>query len=139
LIDFLINCARTFIFSTAPGPAAAAAATAGIKLTQSEEGDRRGRLLWQRVAELKSKLGIESSEQSAAIIPIVLGSESRAVEAAKELRSRGLFVPAIRFPTVPRGSARLRVTLTAMHSLADVDSLATAVQALNIPAETLST
>src|SRR5213076_3243170 len=101
------NSARSFIFSTAPSPAAAAAATAGIQLTQSEEGKRRCRLVWQLVAELKSKLGEQKMTPPAAIIPILLGSEARAVEAAKELRTRGLFVPAIRFPTVPRGSARL--------------------------------
>jgi len=131
LIDCLINGARTFIFSTAPMPAAAATATAGIQFVQSATGEERRKLLWQRVAELNSQLDVQSSAPRSAIVPIVLGSESKALEAAAFLRSKRLFVPAIRYPTVPRGAARLRVTLTADHTRADIDALASALQALD--------
>ena len=124
LIDFLVNRARSFIFSTAPVPAAAAAATAAIQLVQTADGKARRERLRERVAELHSALGIPHSALSGAIIPIILGDEERAVESATRLRERGIFVPAIRFPTVARGAARLRVTLTASHSPEDVETLA---------------
>ena len=127
LIDFLINRARTFIFSTAPVPAAAAAATAGIRFVQSSEGETRRKLLWQRVGELQSAIGHRQSAISGAIVPILIGSEAEAVEAAAKLREQSIFVPAIRYPTVARGQARLRVTLTAVHSADDVNQLATAL------------
>ena len=123
LIDLLVNRARSFIFSTAPVPAAAAAATAGIQLVQSIEGERLRAQLQHLSARFKSEIGNGKSEIPGAIIPIILGDEERAVEAAAKLRERGIFVPAIRFPTVARGKARLRVTLTASHSPEDVASL----------------
>lgn len=127
LIDFLVNRARSFIFSTAPVPAAAAAATAGIQLVQSGEGSERTRRLWQRVAELKSGIRNPKSEVESAIIPLIVGDESQAVATASALRERGLFVPAIRYPTVARGAARLRITLTADHSAEDVGELTKAI------------
>jgi 7-keto-8-aminopelargonate synthetase-like enzyme len=128
LIDFLINRGRSFIFSTAPVPAAAAAATAGIRFVQSEAGALRRDQLWQRVNELNSKLNLEDSRPTGAIIPLILGNEAAAVEAAAVLRARDIFIPAIRYPTVARGQARLRITLTASHSADDVVTLATALQ-----------
>ena len=127
LIDFLVNRARSFIFSTAPVPAAAAAATAGVQLVQSGEGsDRTGRL-WQRVTELKSEIRNPKPEIESAIIPLIVGDESQAVATASALRERGFFVPAIRYPTVARGAARLRITLTADHSAEDVRKLTLAL------------
>ena len=123
LVDFLVNRARSFIFSTAQVPAAAAAATAAIKLVQSAEGDARRSQLWQRVAEFKSEIGNRKSEIPSAIIPLIIGDENLAVEAAASLRNLGIFVPAIRYPTVARGAARLRITLTAAHSSDDVAKL----------------
>jgi len=135
LVDYLINRARTFIFSTAPVPAAAAAAVAGLRLVQSLDGAQRCARLWQRIAELRSGLSAqETAKQSApgAIIPLLIGDETKAVEAAAALRSRDIFIPAIRYPTVARGSARLRLTLTAAHSSLDVAQLLTALKALNL-------
>ena len=63
-----------------------------------------------------------------AIIPLILGDEAKAVAAATQLRAQGIFVPAIRHPTVARGSARLRITLTAAHSADDVSRLARALE-----------
>ncbi len=123
LVDFLVNRARSFIFSTAPVPAAAAAAQAGILLTQSNEGANRVEQLWKRVAEFQSAIRNPQSALPSAILPLIIGDETKAVETAVKLREQGCFVPAIRYPTVARGTARLRITLTAAHSEADVKQL----------------
>lgn len=127
LIDYLVNRARSFIFSTAPVPAAAAAATAGIKLVQTNEGQTRNETLWTRVAEFQSAIGNPQSAIPSAIIPLIIGEESAAVAASATLREQGLFVPAIRYPTVARGAARLRITLTTAHTAQDVSKLAQAL------------
>jgi 7-keto-8-aminopelargonate synthetase-like enzyme len=128
LVDFLINRARSFIFSTAPVPAAAAAAVAGTQLAQSAEGEARRKSLWRLVDLLNSKLQIQNSKFRSAIIPILIGDESKALQAAAKLREQNIFIPAIRLPTVSRGQARLRVTLTAAHSANAIDSLAAALE-----------
>ncbi|MFO1475842.1 MAG: 8-amino-7-oxononanoate synthase [Verrucomicrobiota bacterium] len=120
LVDFLVNRARSFIFSTAPVPAAAAAARAGIELIAGPEGERRCADLWDRVAQL--------GRHPAPIVPVVVGSESAALDCAARLRERGMFVLAIRYPTVARGQARLRITLTAAHTPADVQALSDALR-----------
>jgi 8-amino-7-oxononanoate synthase len=132
LIDYLINRARTFIFSTAPVPAAAAAATAGICLVQSSKGEQCRQTLWQRVASLNSALELRRATPTAAIIPILLGDETKAVETAAALREQGLLIPAIRYPTVARGQARLRLTLSASHSPSDIEKLVAAVKKLDV-------
>ena len=128
LIEFLINRARSFIFSTAPFPAAAAAATAGVRVIQSAIGENLCQALWARVSQLTEGLTFKKGAESA-IIPIHVGSEKKAVDAANSLLERGIYVPAIRYPTVARGKARLRVTLTASHTKAQVDELVDALQA----------
>jgi 8-amino-7-oxononanoate synthase len=125
LIDFLVNRARSFIFSTAPVPAAAAAATAGIQVVQSNEGKTRRDLLWQLVKQFDSK-------SISAIIPLIIGDEAKAVELAAKLRARNIFIPAIRYPTVARGAARLRVTLTAAHTTEDVAELLAALKTFGV-------
>lgn len=127
LIDYLINRARTFIFSTAPGPASAAAATAAIKLVQAGEGEVRRSRLWQRVDSVKNaliKAGWRLPPVQSAIIPLVIGPESKALALANSLRGDGIFIPAIRYPSVGRGQARLRVTVSAAHSPEDIAALA---------------
>ena len=134
LIDYLINRARTFVFSTAPVPAAAAAATAGVQFVQSSAGEDRRRKLWQNVSVLFPTINHQLSPLSAppsAIIPIMLGPESKAVEAAAALLERGIFIPAIRYPTVARGQARLRLTLSAAHTQADLTQLLAALKSLD--------
>jgi len=123
LIDYLVNRARSFVFSTAPVPAAAAAATAAIHLVRSDVGEERRRLLWQLVNALTPHLAPGAVNRPSAIIPIHVGEETKAAEAAAALRHRGVFIPAIRFPTVARGQARLRLTLTAAHTTADLEKL----------------
>jgi 8-amino-7-oxononanoate synthase len=128
LVDLLINRARSFVFSTAPVPAAAAAATAAIRFVQSAEGETRRNRLWECSEQLNSKLKTQNSKFRGAIVPLIVGGEARAVEAAATLREQNIFVPAIRYPTVARGQARLRVTLTAAHSAEDISQL---IHALN--------
>lgn len=123
LVDFLVNRARSFIFSTAPVPAAAAAATAGIRLVQSDEGKVRRDSLWKLVKKFNPK-------SASAIIPLIIGDEIKAVDLATKLRAENIFIPAIRYPTVARGSARLRVTLTAAHTASDVSKLTAALKIL---------
>ncbi len=130
LIDYLINRARSFIFSTAPVPAAAAAARAAIELVQSAEGQARRDRLWSLVDQTKTILtqsGWPLSTVRSAIIPLIIGSESNALEIAATLHKSDIFIPAIRYPTVARSQARLRLTLTAAHTLEDLTKLLTAL------------
>ena len=131
LIDYLVNRARTFVFSTAPVPAAAAAAAAGVRFVQSSAGEERRRKLWQNVTSLLCAIDSQRSTRASAIIPILMGEESKAVQAAATLRERGIFIPAIRFPTVARGQARLRLTLSASHTPADLAQLVAALKSLD--------
>ena len=132
LIDLLVNRARSFIFSTAPVPAATAAATTGIHLVQSNEGKARRDLLRQLVKQFNSKLKTQNSHFVGAIIPLIIGGEAKAVELSSKLRAQNIFIPAIRYPTVARGQARLRVTLTAAHTPEDVLQLIRALKDLEI-------
>ena len=122
LIDFLRNRARSFIYSTAQPPSIVAAAAAAVGFVMSDAGNGRRDQLWRNVSEMKnglSTLGIQNESRSA-IIPIVVGEVTSAVEMSRKLFERGVFVPAIRFPSVPRGKARLRVTVTAAHESTDI-------------------
>ena len=122
LIDFLRNRARSLIYSTALPPAVCAAAAAAVDFVMSAEGHQRRDQLWRNVSELKnglSALGVQNESRSP-IIPIIIGDEAAAVETSRRLYERGIFVPAIRFPTVPKGKARLRVTVTALHESRDI-------------------
>jgi 8-amino-7-oxononanoate synthase len=130
LTDYLVNRARSFIFSTAPVPAAAAAARAAVELVQSAEGAKRCDQLWSLVNQLKTglaPLGWALSGVNSAIIPLIIGPEDAAMDAAAALREAGIFIPAVRYPTVARGQARLRLTLTAAHTTQDVAVLLTAL------------
>lgn len=127
LVDLLINRARSFIFSTAPVPAAAAAATAGIHFVQSPAGETRRNLLWERVKEFHSAMRTPQPQFRSAIIPVMIGDETKALETATALLNQNILVPAIRYPTVARGKARLRVTITASHAQGALRKLADAL------------
>ncbi len=114
-IDLLTNRARSFIYTTASPPALAHAATVALDLIRSSEGKTLRARLQQNIAIL--------SPQSTPIIPKILGSNEAALEAANQLEQAGFLVPAIRFPTVPRGTARLRISLSAAHPPEIVTSL----------------
>ena len=132
IIDLIVNRARSYIFSTAPTPADAAAALAALRIVRSAEGAAlTGRLasLIERVTEA----GFAPPGHSSPIIPIVLGSEQAALTASAALLHEGLWVPAIRPPTVPVGTSRLRVTLSAAHSDEEVSRLLHALTLLPRP------
>lgn len=135
LVDFLVNRARSFIFSTAPVPASAAAARAGLALFQSAEGESRRQAVWQRVDQLKNGLiggGWKLPVVRSAILPLLIGDETKAVEIATALRAADIFIPAIRYPTVARGAARLRLTVTAAHTAEDIAQLMSAFKSLDL-------
>ncbi len=129
LIEYLINRARSFIFTTAPPPAVAGAALAALEIVQSKEGERRVRSLWDRVEELRQGLGLPKPDTSP-IVPYMLGEEARALDFSARLQQAGLLVPAIRYPSVPSGQARLRITLSADHTTAQVNRLTEAIDRL---------
>ncbi len=133
LIDWLINRARSFIFSTAPPPALAAAATAAIEFLASAEGENRRLLLWKRIVRLHAELpAAEAAKGTAnsAIVPWIVGDEQRALDLARALQGEGLLVPAIRYPTVAKGAARLRITVSAAHTDAQIAQLGGALRRL---------
>lgn len=121
VISLLVNRARSFIYSTAPPPAVAHAATASLRLIQGGEGEKRRNKLAANMALWQQQSGAMSA---AAIFPVIIGDESRAMELGRRLLDAGFLVPAIRYPTVARGSARLRVTVSAVHEPAQIEALA---------------
>lgn len=171
LVEWLVNRARSFIFSTAPPPALAAAALAAIEFLNSAEGEARRALLWKNIETLRAALpepapeitvpappprtkapkrgvlrqllssvrGPNAAEitsttalatTGSAIHPFLLGEEQAALDLARSLQSEGFLVPAIRYPTVAKGAARLRITVTAAHDEAQIRALAGALARL---------
>lgn len=124
LIETLIQFARPYIYTTSQPPAVACATLAALQLVR-EEGWRRELLhtLIQRFRRGATALGLDLMLSATPIQPILVGDSARALALSAALRRRGILVTAIRPPTVPAGSARLRVTLTAAHREAHVDLL----------------
>jgi 8-amino-7-oxononanoate synthase len=151
LIEWLINRARSFIYSTAPPPAIAAAALAAVNFLSSSEGEARRLLLWERIRlirELLLSLDVGRSPSSSkrstpnaqrstlnapasAIFPLLVGDEHAALDLAAALKREGFLVPAIRYPTVAKGSARLRITVTAAHEEDQIKAFCQAVKRLS--------
>ena len=126
LIDLVINRARSFIYSTAPSPAVAAAATAAVEFLMSMQGERRRQQLRGNLAQFAEEmphLFTGGRKIQSAIIPVILGQAEAALEAAQVLAKKGYFVPAIRYPTVARDAARLRVTISARHTSKQISGL----------------
>ena len=128
LIEYLIQKARPYIYTTALPQPVAAASRAALKLAQVE-GWRRERLrtLIERFRAHARQLQVPLGASHSPIQPIVLGSETAVLAASQALQTCGFWVVAIRPPTVPKGSARLRVTLSAAHTEAQVDRLVEAL------------
>ncbi|BCJ86993.1 8-amino-7-oxononanoate synthase [Effusibacillus dendaii] len=124
LIDLLRNRARPFIYSTALPPAVIAAASCALRIIESEP-ERRVHLcrLATRVRSGLEELGCRVMKGNTPIIPVLIGDAETAVRMAGELEREGVFAPAIRPPTVPSGSSRIRLTVMASHTDADVDCL----------------
>jgi 8-amino-7-oxononanoate synthase len=130
LIETLIQSARTYVYTTAMPAALAEAARAALRIVQSD-GKRRERL-FQRVEQFREgarQIGLRLMESRTPIQPVLVGDSARAVQLSERLLDAGLLVPAIRPPTVPEGTARLRVTLSAGHTKAQVDRLLEALEA----------
>ena len=124
LIEGLTQFARSYVYTTAMPPALAAAARVAVELARTEEW-RREKLaaLIARFRRGATQLGLPLTGSASAIQPLLLGDAETALQAARALERRGLLVIAIRPPTVPRGQARLRITLSAVHEEAHVDRL----------------
>jgi len=125
LVELLVNRARPYIFTTAPTPADVAAALAALRLLRGDEGARL-------VAQLRAAIDLVRPGHPSPIVPLVLGDERRAVAASDALLERGFLVPAIRPPTVPVGTSRLRVALSAAHRRDAVRDLVAALDELGL-------
>ena len=128
VVDLLINRARSFIYSTAPPPFLADAAASMLALVAGSAGDLRRETLQKRLSSLRA--AFPGEERPAAIFPVIFGEEIHALQAAESLLEAGFLVPAIRFPTVARGAARLRVTVGPSHSEEQVRGLVDALKGL---------
>ena len=153
LRDILINRARSFIYSTAPSPGVTGASLAAVELMQTEEGERRQGDLWTNIAALAAGLsditntrrisgntwvpveyGLQNTEGDPArfypaspVFSWITGSEESALALSQKLLDQGILAPAIRYPTVPRGAARLRITVSAAHTPVQIQSLTEAL------------
>jgi 8-amino-7-oxononanoate synthase len=135
LIEWLINRARSFIYSTAPPPAIAAASLAAVDFLASPEGEERRLLLWERIRLMqgllpRAGLNEEQSGARSAIFPWIVGDEQAALNLAAALQNEGFLVPAIRYPTVAKGAARLRITVTAAHTASQIEALCGTIKRL---------
>jgi 8-amino-7-oxononanoate synthase len=126
LVDCLVHGARSLIYSTAPSPAVCGASLAALALVQGAEGEARRRLLWERTARFAEATGLPGTSP---IFPLVYGAEEAALAASAALAEWGIAVPPIRYPTVARGRARLRVTVTAATAPEELEALISALAA----------
>ena len=135
LIDYLVNFARSFIYTTAMPPVLASVTAQAVNLSQSDTA--RSDKLLANIRTLADGLtaqgwqvGIDGNACQTAIIPVVIGDNDKTMELANRLKSHGFWVSAIRPPTVPVGTARLRFCVSASHSDAQIDDLLTVMQTL---------
>ncbi len=128
LIDWLLNRARPYVFSTALPPALAAAAAAALEIV-TREPERRGQLL-ARAAELRARLrarGWRVGDSIGPILPLVIGDAQRTMQLSARLREQGFLVPGIRPPSVPKGESLLRMSLSYGHSREMIEQLLVAL------------
>jgi 8-amino-7-oxononanoate synthase len=133
LIDWLVNRGRSFVFSTALPPSVIAAGSAAVDLVHGTEGAALRKTLRENILSFRAGLPEAWTSKvlsSSAIQPLICGEAETALEFAATLREAGFLIPAIRYPTVPRRSARLRITLSAAHSGKDIDALNRALATL---------
>jgi 8-amino-7-oxononanoate synthase len=133
LIEWLINRARSFIYSTAPPAGIVGAALAAVDFLASPGGEERKLLLWDRINLMRellprNQLNEKAGAANSAIFPWIVGNEQAALDLTSALQSEGFLVPAIRYPTVAKGSARLRITVTASHEEGQIRSLCQAIK-----------
>ncbi|MEZ5322137.1 MAG: aminotransferase class I/II-fold pyridoxal phosphate-dependent enzyme [Microthrixaceae bacterium] len=125
LIDWIRNTARSFVFTTAPTPSAVGAASAALGVLCSGEGA-------DLVDRLRTHVKWLSPRSPSAVVPLVVGTSTAALALSEALESRGLLIPAIRPPSVPVGTARLRIALSAAHAPEDVTRLRVALDELGV-------
>jgi 8-amino-7-oxononanoate synthase len=130
LIDYLVNKARSFIFSTAPPPAVSAASKAAIEIVRSHDGGELVDRLRKNIQQFCNVSGITAAAEHSPIVPMLIGAEEDAVKFAGRLFDAGFFVPAIRYPTVARWQARLRFSFSAAHTADEISALTSALKQL---------
>jgi 8-amino-7-oxononanoate synthase len=124
LIDHLTNFARPFIFATALPPVLCETAYEAFCVIEEEPALLKR--LWTNIREVHqglTKLGFRLAKPESAVLPVIIGDEKKAMEAFEKLLARGIFIPAVRYPTVPKGKARLRVTVSAAHTGQDIAAM----------------
>jgi 8-amino-7-oxononanoate synthase len=133
VIEWLVQRARSYIYTTAAAPALAHALLASVDIIAGAEGHERRAHLQSLIAQLRKGLTLkrwQHPHSDTAIQPIIIGRNDEAMAAAAALYEQHLWIPAIRPPTVPQGTSRLRVTLSAAHTAQDVDQAIAALNAL---------
>lgn len=130
LCALLRNRARSFVFSTGISPALTLRLARAVTFVTGPLGDVRRDRLWTNVKHLSHALGLPGASSPSPILPLVIGDNRQALSIAARLCERGWHVQAIRPPTVPRGTARLRITVSALHEPDQIDALAADVHAL---------
>ena len=130
--DYLLQFARHLIYSTSMPPAQAVALQAALRVIRSDDGEQRRQMLAALIQRFRAgarELPYQTTDSHSAIQPLIVGENSRALALAEQLRARNMWVTAIRPPTVPAGTARLRLTLTAAHQTQDIDNVLEALYA----------
>ena len=131
MADLILNRARPFMFATALPPMICEAAYEAFCVMEEEPGLHEK--LWNNIRTVHARiqaLGFQLEEPQSAVLPVIIGDEKKALEAFQKLLEQGIFVPAIRYPTVPKGKARLRITISAAHTENDIQKLITALKTL---------
>lgn len=132
-IEWMLQRSRPYIYTTASAPALAHALLTSLRLIRADEGRRRRAHLYNLIQQLGTApvpSGWTRMASTTAIQPLVIGSNAQVLQASDDLKARGIWISAIRAPTVPVNTARLRITLSASHTVDDVNRL---VQALSMP------
>jgi len=124
LITYLQNKCRSFIYTTAPPPAACAAAVEALNIIEKEP--ERRQKLWENVKYLKQNLvarKVQTTNSASQIVAVIVGEAAKAVALSRKLYKKNVLIPAIRPPTVPQGTSRLRIMVTSEHEKEDIDTL----------------
>lgn len=135
VIDYLVQTARPYIYTTAAPPAIAYALLTSLKIIAGAEGQARRAHVQALIAQLRAGLNLQGWRLMPSITPIqpiVIGENAAAMQVAAQLHQQGFWIPAIRPPTVPAGTARLRLSLSASHTQEDVQELIDCLNAMNL-------
>ncbi|MFY7916830.1 MAG: aminotransferase class I/II-fold pyridoxal phosphate-dependent enzyme [Rubrivivax sp.] len=127
VIDLLVNRARSFIYTTAPPAHLAHALSAALEIIRGVEGDKRRHAALaniQKLAAILPQPGTGSPDVKGAILPWMIGDEAAAVRTSERMGGAGFLIPSIRYPTVAKGAARLRITVSAAHTVRQIEALA---------------